>query len=142
MKIGHSVFYSLEHARQEYIRSAEYHPLIAVVFSGLLFVRMAKRAPMQNKLYKELGMSIAAGTVVGAAYPYYYWLKYLDVVDESYTLVKKKFEANPRLAQGLEQDSSRDINKNFGLSQYNDNDIEDDIDFDMANAESIFEGTE
>ena len=101
MKIGSVIFYNLEHSRQEYIRSAEFHPLLAFIFSGFIFVRMAKRAPMHHKLYKELLMSVSIGTALGSFYPYYYWRKYLDVVDESYSLVKTKFEANPKLADSL-----------------------------------------
>ena len=86
---------------------------------------------MSHKLYKELGLSIALGTTISAAYPYYYWRKYNNVVDESYEMVKKKFEKNPALFQN--QDSNKGIVKNFGLSKYNDADIEDEEEFEMEN---------
>ena len=115
--------------------------MLAVFAASFLFVRAAKRAPMQNKLYKELLFSLSAGFAIGGAYPYYYWRKYLDVVDESYSMVKKKFERYREIFNG-DQDQNKGIIKNFGLSQYNDSEIEDDVDVDVANHEGVMDGTE
>ena len=110
--------------------SAEKHQLIAFFAALAIFIRMAKRAPMHHKMYKELAYSMGIGSAIGSMYPYYYWRKYINVVDESYEFVKVKFAENPELLRNNDDhDKSISVNKNFGLSQFNANDIENDEDF-------------
>ena len=91
MKIGHSIFYNLEAARQEYLMAFENYPLIGGLLSFGFFVGFALRTPIYSKLYKELGYSIGLGFLTGYSYAYRYKLKYMAVVDESYEIVKAHF---------------------------------------------------
>ena len=54
--------------------------------------------------------------------------------------MKARFNKNPELIDNIDHDRSKNHNKNFGLSQWNDNDIDDDDEFDSG-MESIFAGT-
>ena len=88
MRLGSSIFYNLEYARQEYIMCAEKHTMATGILGTLIFIRMAKRAPMHHKLYRELVLSYVYGGVIGYAWSHYYWMQYINVVNESYEFVK------------------------------------------------------
>ena len=104
---------------------------MALAAATAFFVRYALRAPMTSKLYKELGYSLFLGFITTYPYPYYYNQKYVDVIEECYEIVQDKFQHNPKFFNNEDQNAS--INKNFGLSQYNDNDIEDEIEVAINN---------
>ena len=94
----------------------ENYPLLAGILAFGFFVGFAYKTPIYSKLYKELGYSMVLGGTVGYGYAHYYKLKYLAVVDESYDIVKKRFEKNPELIDKVDHDSSPHHIKNFGLS--------------------------
>lgn len=81
------------------------------------------------------------GAGIGFSYSYYWWTKYIGVVDESYDAVKDKMAKNPEyFEQAQNDDSNAQIVKNFGLSTWNSNDTEDDFDHEMMQ-QSAMEGT-
>ena len=118
----------------------ENYPLIAGVLAVGFWVGFAYRTPIYSKLYKEMGYSILLGTGVSYSYAYYHYLKYLNVVDESYNIVKMRFASNPQIVERENPDNSPNQIKNFGLSAWNDNDTHDDYDLD-ENTQKIFQGT-
>ena len=96
---------------------AEKHTMATGILGTLIFIRMAKRAPMHHKLYRELVLSYVYGGVIGYAWSHYYWMQYINVVNESYEFVKQRFAANPELLKNVDDhDKSISVNKNFGLS--------------------------
>ena len=95
MKIGSGVFYTLEHSRMRYLEAMENFPGYASIAVGLFFLRFAYKAPMHHKLYKELAYAAILGLGVAQAKTYYHYLKYVDVVNESYDAVKTKFAQMP-----------------------------------------------
>ena len=141
MRIGHAIFYNLEGSRQEYLQALENYSLIATILGFGFFCVFAVRTPIYSKLYRELGYSAVLGATFGYSYAYKYKLKYLDVVDESYDVVKQKFTNEPHLIEGVDNEDNSPIHiKNFGLSQWNDGDTEDDWDM-TINSQSVMEGT-
>ena len=131
MRIGHAVFYNLEGARQKYLRTLEFYPLVAACLSFGCFIGYAVKTPIYSKLYRELGKSILLGATFGYIPSYFSHQKYLGVVDESYEIVKQKFEANPKIIENVENHDNSSLHiKNFGLSAWNDADTMDDFDMD------------
>ena len=64
-------------------------------------------------------------------------------MDECYSAVKQKFDSIPGFSEsidGLNDDNSHHVIKNFGLSAWNDNETEDDFDMDDVQ-QKVFEGT-
>ena len=139
-RIGHSIFYNLEASRQEYLHALEYYPLLAIGIGFVSFLGYAYRTPTHQKLYKELGKSLGLGAVLGYSHSYYYKLQYLQLVDESYEVVKERFRKNPKLLRPSAQEAANNSIKNFGLSEWSEADVEDDWDFDAAN-QNLLEGT-
>ena len=71
------------------------------------------------------------GALVAYGYAYRWYSKYIEVIDESYEIVKARFASNPEILERAEQEGmSNRVVKNFGLSAWNDPDTEDDFDFD------------
>jgi len=92
-----------------------------------------------------LGYSLGLGSLVSYSYAYWWYSKYIEVIDQSYTIVKSRFADDPEIMERAESEgmSSRVV-KNFGLSAWNDNDTEDDFAFDEAHApvmKDAMEGT-
>ncbi len=102
----------------------------------------AVKTPVHHKLYKEIVKSGMMGFSLSYFYTYYYYTKYIEVVNESYEAVKQKFDHIPGFAESLDgqDDNSHHVIKNFGLSAWNDNETEDDFDMD-DNKLNLFEGT-
>ena len=69
------------------------------------------------------------GMSVSYTYVYYQYLQYLNVVSESYDIVKVKFVSDPK-AFNAENDVKNNDIKNFGLSTWNDPNTEDDFEAD------------
>ena len=101
MRIGSTIFYNLESARQEQMVALEEYPMLSGILAFGFFVRFAYKTPVYSKLYKELGYSMAMGGAVGYSYAYYYYMKYIQVVDESYEVVKQKFANNPEMLENV-----------------------------------------
>ena len=95
MKIGSGVFYTLEHSRMRHLEALENFAGYASIAGGLFFFRFAYKAPMHHKLYKELTFAAILGLGVAQAKCYYHYLRYVDVVNESYDAVKTKFAQMP-----------------------------------------------
>ena len=142
MRLGNNIFYTLEHARLEYLQAGENHPLFAFLLSAGFFFRFARRAPMHSKLYKELLLSIIYGSTLTYTVNYYYYLKYIDVVNECYSIVKEKFDqASPALAAKIRKEGEMSsLIKNFGTSPWNHPEVDDENDL-LLLEEDIFEGT-
>eukprot|EP00356_Strombidium_inclinatum_P013366 CAMPEP_0170482850 /NCGR_PEP_ID=MMETSP0208-20121228/2685_1 /TAXON_ID=197538 /ORGANISM="Strombidium inclinatum, Strain S3" /LENGTH=90 /DNA_ID=CAMNT_0010755727 /DNA_START=345 /DNA_END=617 /DNA_ORIENTATION=+ len=86
---------------------------------------------MNSKLYKELGMSIGWGFSLAYSLKYYYYMKYLDVVNECYSAVKDKFATIPGLAAKLDEENNmQSMVKNFGMSAWNEGEVDDENDID------------
>jgi len=100
MRIGSSIFYTLESARQAYIGAAEGQMPISGILAFGFFNIFALRTPIHHKLYRELGYSLFMGGAIGYGYTYYHYMKYIDVVDQCCALVKHKFQQNPDLVDG------------------------------------------
>ena len=104
--------------------------MIAACAGLLIFIRFSYTAPIHHKLFKELAISAGLGGIIGYSYPLYYYFNYLNIVDESYQVVKKKFEENPLMVQKLQNlEQSMSVNKNFGLTDYGSNEISDEDDY-------------
>jgi hypothetical protein len=67
-------------------------------------------------------------------------MKYMQCVDESYDVVKERFEKNALLKGPRNQETANNMIKNFGMSAWNDGDAEDDWDVDKFD-QGIFEGS-
>ena len=78
-----------------YLEALENYPGYAFLAGGLFFLRFAYTAPMHHKLYKELIQAAILGIGFAQAKTYYHYLKYVDVVNESYDAVKTKFAQMP-----------------------------------------------
>lgn len=102
MRLGNSIFYNIESSRQEYLGSLETHQLLTAFATLGFFIGYAIRTPMHSKLYKELAKSLALGAGVTYSYPAYYRYKYHSIVEDSYEIVRQKFEANPKLLDKLD----------------------------------------
>ena len=61
----------------------------------------------------------------------------METVADAYDMLKIKFKKYPQ----LEQPDNDDVIKNFGISKWNDGDIEDENDIELSNI-SIFDGDE
>ena len=106
MRIGTTIFYNLESSRQKYMLALENYPLIAGVLAVGFWIGFAYRTPIYSKLYKEMGYSIVLGTGVSYSYAYFHYLKYLNVVDESYNIVRMRFAQNPQIVERENPDNS------------------------------------
>ena len=98
-----------------------------------IFLVYAVKTPVHHKLYKELVKSGMFGFGLSYGYTYYYYTKYIEVVHESYSAVKQKFDNIPGFADSIDghaEDNSHHVIKNFGLSAWNDSETEDDFDMD------------
>ena len=142
MKIGTQIFYNLEHSRQDYLKALEAHPWISGLLGFGIFLVYAVKTPVHQKLYKEVVKSAMLGFTASYGVTYYYYSKYIEVVNESYEAVKKKFDEIPGFAESIDgqDDNSHHVIKNFGLSAWNDSETEDDFDMD-DNQAKFFEGT-
>uniref|UniRef100_A0A7S3CK52 Uncharacterized protein n=1 Tax=Strombidium rassoulzadegani TaxID=1082188 RepID=A0A7S3CK52_9SPIT len=141
MTIGTSVFYTLEHQRQVYLRASENYLMIAPLVSLGFFLAYALRVPVHQKLYKELAKSVVLGSTLSYSFVYYHYLNYIEVVDSCYELVKQKFKKDKRLQALSENDDVRKLTvKNFGFSPWRDGDVDTEDDIDEFN-QYIFEGT-
>ena len=129
MRIGQNLFYTLERERQKYLQAIEVHPMMALGASLAFFIRFALRTPIHRNLMRELGYSLVMGFGITYVYPYYKYQQYLAMVDQCYDIVTAEFEKRPQLLKKLNmsEDKNAAILKNFGLSNSNDNDIEDDM---------------
>jgi hypothetical protein len=96
MRIGNTIFYNLESSRQGYLKALENHPLIACILGFGFLVRFAYKTPIYSKLYKEIAYSGLMGLGCSYSYVYYHYWKYLNVVSESYDVVKDRFSASPK----------------------------------------------
>eukprot|EP00349_Pseudokeronopsis_sp_Brazil_P002671 CAMPEP_0202962654 /NCGR_PEP_ID=MMETSP1396-20130829/6758_1 /ASSEMBLY_ACC=CAM_ASM_000872 /TAXON_ID= /ORGANISM="Pseudokeronopsis sp., Strain Brazil" /LENGTH=91 /DNA_ID=CAMNT_0049683385 /DNA_START=395 /DNA_END=670 /DNA_ORIENTATION=+ len=72
--------------------------------------------------------------MVAYSYVYYKKRQYNQCVDETYELIKKRFQRNPALADLIE---GNQIVKNFGLSKYTEFDDDEEI---MEDTLGVFEG--
>ena len=141
MRIGHAIFYNLECARQTYHSALEYYPVFTGMLSLAFFVGFALKTPLHKKLFKETGYSVCLGALFGYIPVYFSYQKYLTVVDESYAIVKQKFDMNPKLIEKVENEDNSSVHiKNFGLSIWNDHDTMDDFDMDAQKLDP-FKGT-
>ena len=140
MRIGPNLFYTVERSRQNYLRAVEMHPMLAFCAMAGFFIRYAIRTPLHKNLVRELGMSVGLGFGVTYVYPYYKYQQYISMVDQVYEIVTTEFGKRPKLLEQLKksEDTNPAILKNFGFSQSNDNDIEDDEDGVQLNYENIF----
>lgn len=103
---------------------------------GVLCV-FATRVPITSKLYKEAGYSLGIGLATASAYPYYYRRTYDEKVSNTYFWLKARFDKFPD--QNIPDGDN--VAKNFGMSKWNDNDIQGEEELMMMNANSeIFEG--
>ena len=141
MRIGPNLFYTLERSRGRYLAAVENHPGIAFLASIGFFVRFAIRTPLHRNLVRELFYSVVLGFTTTYTYPYYKYQQYVNTVEQIYEIVTVEFSKRPALLEKLRkgEDTNPAILKNFGLSQSNDPDIEDDEDGLMVNTENIFE---
>ena len=139
MKLGNSVFYTMESSRQKYLNAIEAWPYIGGVLSVVYFIGFALRTPMHSKLVKETGLSLLLGMSTAAAYPYYYKNIYMTNVCRVYDGLRQAIERNPALAK---PDDDVAITKNFGPSKWNTKDtgLETDEDVDAESRVDIFEG--
>ena len=142
MKIGSQVFYTLEHARMKYLKALEQYPFYATIIGSMFFIRYAIKAPIHHKLYKELIYSGLFGIGFAQGRAYYHYLKYVDIVNDSYDAIKAKFDKIPDFNESIDgqDDKSLNVIKNFGLNTWNDNQTEDDFDM-TENQEGVFAGT-
>mmetsp|Transcript_36215 Transcript_36215/g.26871 ORF Transcript_36215/g.26871 Transcript_36215/m.26871 type:complete len:154 (+) Transcript_36215:209-670(+) len=134
MKLGNSLFYNLENKRLAYHSTFEVFPYLTGLFGVLFFCGFAVMKPLTNKLYKETLYSILMGSMVAYSYVYYKKRQYNQCVDETYELIKKRFQRNPALADLIE---GNQIVKNFGLSKYTEFDDDEEI---MEDTLGVFEG--
>ena len=142
MRIGTKIFYACETARQDYITATHSSYPIGVLSSLAFFVGFANRTPIHSKLYRELGYSVALGAMVSYAYAYRWYSKYIEVIDQSYDVVRERFADRPDvLERGEAEGMSARVVKNFGLSAWNDPDTDGDFAFDDANT-PVMKGSE
>ena len=142
MRIGQDLFYTLERSRQVYLNAVEVHPLMSFCTAVALFIGFAIKTPMHRNLMRELGYSVVGGFGICYTYPYYHYKQYLKKVDEVFDIVTEEFEKRPALMERLRRsdDKNAAMLKNFGMSNSNDNDIEDDVDGTTENSLNIFDG--
>ena len=88
MRIGTKIFYGCEGARQDYIDATHNSYPIAILSTIAFFIAFAKRTPVHQKLYRELGYSMGLGGMVSYGYSYWWYSKYIEVIDQSYEIVK------------------------------------------------------
>jgi len=69
--------------------------MYTTVLSTVIFFAFAMRTPVYQKLYKEFFYSVLMGAGLSYIPIYQKRLQYLQCVDESYELVKAKFDENP-----------------------------------------------
>ena len=137
MKLGGATFANLSGRKFDYLAAVEAWPYIGMFGAVFFFIGYALRAPMSSKLYRESCFSVGLGMFFGSAYPLYYRSVYINLVDEVYHQLKRRFEANPHLAI---IDDENSINKNFGISKWADSGVEDEGDVDVLNEnDNIFE---
>ena len=95
MRIGNTIFYNLESSRQGYLKALENYPLYGGLLGFGIFIGFAYKTPIYSKLYKEIAYSFMAGMSISYTHVYYHYLQYLNVVSESYDVIKDKFSAFP-----------------------------------------------
>jgi hypothetical protein len=74
----------------------ETYPFWGSILGFGFFVGFAYRTPIYSKLYKEIAYSAMLGMSIAYTNVYYNYWKYLNVVSESYDVVKDRFSSNPK----------------------------------------------
>ena len=116
MKLGNSVFYTMESSKQKYLGALESWPYVGGVLSVGFFLGFAMMTPMHSKLLKETALSAVLGLGCASAYPLYYKRVYTTNVCTVYDDLRKAIKLNPELAK---PDDDTLVNKNFGPSKWN-----------------------
>ena len=131
MRIGNTIFYNFLSSRQGYLKAIENYPLFCAILAFGFLIRYAYKTPIYSKLYKETAYSIMKGMGLSYCYVYYHYWKYLNVVSESYDVVKERFSNAPKaLLESQQAEVKNNDIKNFGLSAWNDANTEDDFEAD------------
>jgi len=138
MKLGDRVFYDIESARQDWLSAWYSVPYWGLTIGVGVLCVFAYRTPLTSKLYKESLYSFAIGCTLASAYPHYYKTIYNEKVSRSYFWLKAKFERFPE----LNIPDGDNVNKNFGMSKWNEGDVEGEEDMMVINSEELFEGDE
>jgi hypothetical protein len=112
-------------------------PTFGALIGMVFFIGFACFTPLTSRLYKEAMYSFALGCSVAGVHPLYTRKLYMDSVADAYDMLKIKFNKYPH----LEVPDNENVVKNFGFSQWNDADVEDEDDI-MAKKISIFDGDE
>ena len=139
MRLGNNMFYTIERSRQEYLQAVESHPAMALIASFVFFIGFAIRVPVHRNLVREAFYSLGLGFGTTYTYPYLKYQNYLSVIDECYDIATGEFKKRPGLIEQINDDQNPAVLKNFGLSQSNEKDIEDDTDGTTVNTMSVFD---
>lgn len=139
MKLGDRVFYDIESARQNWLQAWFSVPYAGAALALPILCVYAYRVPLTSKLYKEAFYSLAIGTGVSSLYPLHYRTIYYEKVSNAYANLKAKFEKFPEQAIP----DGDNVAKNFGMTKWNDSDVEGEDDLMYMNAnDDLFEDYE
>jgi hypothetical protein len=137
MKLGDSIFYTIESRRQKYLSAIQSVPMFGAMLGTCFFIGFAIYKPITSKLYKEILQSFLLGCMISAAHPLYLKMKYMEAVSDAYGMLKNRFKKFPH----LEVPDTEHVQKNFGLSKWNNEEVDDDEDIALTKI-GLFEGDE